>query len=134
MSGAEDGPGAGDHVDFHDNVFHGKVVGAEYHRHEHYHYPPAPEPGQIVEGDIPQRPPGFQSREQLLQRLAGLLGDQAPGQSGDGGEHRGAVAICAMAGNPGWARRCWPPPTPGRVRPRAGRWWPGSPPRPPSRS
>ncbi|MEV4364555.1 tetratricopeptide repeat protein [Nonomuraea sp. NPDC049625] len=67
----------------------------------HHHYPPKPEPDQIVEGDIPQRPPSFQSREQLLQRLADLLGDQAPGKSGDRGGHGGAVVICAVAGTPG---------------------------------
>ncbi|WP_187414395.1 tetratricopeptide repeat protein [Nonomuraea sp. PA05] len=45
----------------------------------HHHYPPAPDPGQIVEGDIPQRPPGFQPRELLLRQLADLLDDPAPG-------------------------------------------------------
>ncbi|GAA2207270.1 hypothetical protein GCM10009850_027280 [Nonomuraea monospora] len=54
----------------------------------HHHYPPAPGPGQIVEGDIPQRPPGFQPRDLLLRQLADLLGDPAPGDgvraTGDG--------------------------------------------------
>ncbi|MFI6791344.1 hypothetical protein ACIBG4_28850 [Nonomuraea sp. NPDC050383] len=94
MGGAE-----GDHVDFHDNVFHDKVVGAEYHRHEHHHYPPKPEPGQIVEGDIPQRPPGFQERPQLMERLAELLGE--PGTGGREARGGGAVVICALAGTPG---------------------------------
>ncbi|MET8992843.1 tetratricopeptide repeat protein, partial [Nonomuraea wenchangensis] len=87
--------GDGDHIDFHDNVIE-KAVGVE--RHEHHHYPPAPKPGQIVEGDIPQRPPGFQQRPQL-QRLAGLLGapDQDDQQAGSGG----AVVICAVGGTPG---------------------------------
>ncbi|MFI9846752.1 tetratricopeptide repeat protein, partial [Nonomuraea sp. NPDC051941] len=101
MSGAEGGPGAGDHIDFHHNVI-SKAVGAEYHQHEHHHYPPTPEPGQIVEGDIPQRPPAFQPRPQLLQRLAELLGDQAPGHSGDEDDgSRGTAVICAVGGTPG---------------------------------
>ncbi|MEU1385952.1 MULTISPECIES: hypothetical protein [unclassified Nonomuraea] len=58
-----------------------------------HHYPPRPEPGQIVEGDIPQCPPGFQSRPQLRRRLAGLLGD--PEQDGQGNAGGGAVVICA---------------------------------------
>ncbi|MFG1967624.1 tetratricopeptide repeat protein [Nonomuraea sp. NPDC049028] len=107
MGGAEEV--AGDHIDFHDNVI-GTAVGAEHH----HHYPPAPEPGQIVEGDIPQRPPGFQPRPRLLQRLAGLLGDQVPGHGGDdggggGGDDDGgggiggggAAVICAVGGTPG---------------------------------
>ncbi|MEU8199237.1 tetratricopeptide repeat protein [Microbispora amethystogenes] len=91
------GDTGGDHVEFHHNVI-GKAVGVEHH----HHYPAAPEraPGQIVEGDIPQRPPGFQPREQLSQRLAGLLGDQAPATHADTGRG-GAVVICAMAGTPG---------------------------------
>ncbi|MFI6906183.1 tetratricopeptide repeat protein [Nonomuraea sp. NPDC050394] len=92
------GPVGGDHVDFHDNVFHGKVVGAEHH----HHYPPKPAPGQIVEGDIPQCPPGFQPRTHLLQQVAGVLGDQATGHTdtevGTGG---GAAVICAVGGTPG---------------------------------
>ncbi|MGW5155597.1 FxSxx-COOH system tetratricopeptide repeat protein [Nonomuraea wenchangensis] len=66
----------------------------------HHHYPSAPAPGQIVEGDIPQRPPGFQPRESLLRQLAELLGDPAA----DGGEEDaggGAAVICAVAGTPG---------------------------------
>ncbi|MEU6797729.1 tetratricopeptide repeat protein [Nonomuraea wenchangensis] len=66
----------------------------------HHHYPPAPAPGQIVEGDIPQRPPGFQPRESLLRQLAELLDDPAA----DGGEEDaggGAAVICAVAGTPG---------------------------------
>ncbi|MGW2155805.1 tetratricopeptide repeat protein [Nonomuraea sp. NPDC001699] len=82
---------------------HGRVYQAAHNQiinhSEHHHYPPAPEPGQIVEGDIPQCPPGFQPREQLLQRVAGLLGDPAPGQSGQ--VAGGAAVICAMAGTPG---------------------------------
>ncbi|QYC41679.1 Tetratricopeptide repeat protein [Nonomuraea coxensis DSM 45129] len=66
----------------------------------HHHYPPAPDPGQIVEGDIPQRPPGFQPREPLLRQLAELLGGPAPdhGAQDAGG---GAAVICAVAGRPG---------------------------------
>lgn len=64
-----------------------------------HHHPPHPEPGQIVEGDIPQRPPGFQERPQLMERLGELLGKpSAGGQEGSGG---GAVVICALAGTPG---------------------------------
>ncbi|GAA4966095.1 FxSxx-COOH system tetratricopeptide repeat protein [Nonomuraea thailandensis] len=64
-----------------------------------HHYPPRPEPGQIVEGDIPQRPPGFQPRPQLRQRLIDLLGGLEPDgqESADGG----AAVICALAGTPG---------------------------------
>ncbi|MGV9383445.1 hypothetical protein ACWDRB_47060 [Nonomuraea sp. NPDC003707] len=64
-----------------------------------HHYPPKPEPGQIIEGDIPQCPPGFQPRPHLLQQLADRLGDPAPGQSGDASG--GAAVIWAMAGTPG---------------------------------
>ncbi|MFE0147890.1 NB-ARC domain-containing protein [Nonomuraea sp. NPDC059007] len=93
-------PARGDHIDFHDNVFHDKAVGAEYH--QHHHYPPKPTPGQIVEGDIPQRPPGFQPRVHLLQQVAGPLGDQAPGHTGDDvGTGGGAAVICAVGGTPG---------------------------------
>ncbi|MFG1967627.1 tetratricopeptide repeat protein, partial [Nonomuraea sp. NPDC049028] len=92
MGGAE-----GDHIDFRRNTFNGEVIGVQ-----HVHtYPPAPEPGQIVEGDIPQRPPGFQSREQLLHQLANRLGDPAPGQSGEEGDSGGAAVICAVGGTPG---------------------------------
>ncbi|MGW4791889.1 tetratricopeptide repeat protein, partial [Nonomuraea sp. NPDC004297] len=78
-----------------------------------HNYPPKPEPGQIVEGDIPQRPPAFQPREQLLRHLARLLGDrpgevpgeQAPGRwhgpEESGGAGSGAVVICAVAGTAG---------------------------------
>ncbi|MEV0831410.1 tetratricopeptide repeat protein [Nonomuraea rubra] len=66
----------------------------------HHHYPPAPDPVQIVEGDIPQRPPGFQPRELLLRRLGELLEEPAPdhGVREAGG---GAAVICAVAGTPG---------------------------------
>ncbi len=64
-----------------------------------HHYPPRPEPGQIVEGDIPQCPPSFQLRPQLRQRLADLLGE--PEQDGQGSAGGGAVVICALAGTPG---------------------------------
>ena len=78
-----------DHIDFHD----GKAAGAEHHL-------PTSQPAQIVEGDIPRRPPGFQPREQLLRRLTGLLGGQELGdqEQAQGG---GAVVICAVAGTPG---------------------------------
>ncbi|WP_188190348.1 hypothetical protein [Nonomuraea sp. SYSU D8015] len=64
-----------------------------------HHYPPRPEPGQIVEGDIPQCPPGFQLRPQLRQRLADLLSE--PEQDGQESAGGGAVVICALAGTPG---------------------------------
>ncbi|SEH02570.1 hypothetical protein SAMN05444920_127109 [Nonomuraea solani] len=90
--------GAGHHIDFHHNDI-GKAVGVEHH----YTYPPPP--GQIVEGDVPQCPPGFQRREQ---RLSGLLGDLAPasgqGQGWEKGEtgdrHCGAVVSGALGGTP----------------------------------
>ncbi len=95
----------GDHIDFHHNKIE-KAVGVEHH----HHYAPGPPrpPIQIVEGDIPQRPPGFQTREGLLQRLADLL-DSPPTLPGEPPQNRserpgatgGAVAICAMAGTPG---------------------------------
>ncbi|XVQ89111.1 hypothetical protein ACQP2K_17355 [Microbispora siamensis] len=41
----------GDHIEFHDNVFEGKVVGLEQHHHEHHHYPPAvPAPPPVESG------------------------------------------------------------------------------------
>jgi len=46
-----------------------------------------------VEGDIPQRPPGFQPREELLHQLNDRLG----GETSAGG----AVVICAVGGTPG---------------------------------
>ncbi|MGW6501302.1 hypothetical protein [Nonomuraea angiospora] len=60
-----------------------RVYQSAGHQTINHHYPPTPEPGQIVEGDIPQCPPGFQPRPHLLQQLADRLGDPAPGQSGD---------------------------------------------------
>src|SRR5687768_14733962 len=91
MGGAE-----GDHVDFHDNVID-KAVGVEINYNA---YPPVPEPGQIVEGDIPQRPPGFQPRRRQRQQLAALLGE--PGQDRqEGAAGGGAVVICAVSGTPG---------------------------------
>ncbi|WP_182885769.1 tetratricopeptide repeat-containing protein [Microbispora sp. H10885] len=98
MTGDEPPSGtAGDHIEFHHNLIE-KAVGVEHH----HHYPPPPEraPGQIVEGDIPQRPPGFQPREQLLRRLAVLLDDGPSAKHADAG-NGGAVAICAVAGTPG---------------------------------
>ncbi|WP_239105333.1 NB-ARC domain-containing protein, partial [Microbispora rosea] len=91
MTGDEPLSGTGgDRIEFHRNLIE-KAVGVEHHHY--YPLPPERAPGQIVEGDIPQRPPGFQPREQLLQRLADLLGDEIP--------VGGAVAICAVAGTPG---------------------------------
>ncbi|WP_283134409.1 FxSxx-COOH system tetratricopeptide repeat protein [Rhizohabitans arisaemae] len=49
--------------------------------------PTAPE--QIVEGDIPQQPPGFQPREDLLRRLHEQVAAE------------GAAVICALTGLPG---------------------------------
>ncbi|WP_327588172.1 tetratricopeptide repeat protein [Nonomuraea sp. NBC_00507] len=77
----------------------GRVYQAAGNQIINHHYPPRPEPGQIVEGDIPQCPPGFQPRPQLLQRLADLLGE--PVQDGQGSAGGGAVVICALAGTPG---------------------------------
>ncbi|MEU6786673.1 tetratricopeptide repeat protein, partial [Nonomuraea angiospora] len=79
----------------------GRVYQAAGNQTINHNYPPKLEPGQIVEGDIPQCPPGFQPREQLLQRLADLLGDAAPGRSGQEDGHGGAVVICALGGTPG---------------------------------
>ncbi|GGP14154.1 tetratricopeptide repeat protein [Nonomuraea glycinis] len=81
----------------------GRVYQAARDLTVNHHYPPTPEPDQIIEGDIPQRPPSFQPRPHLLQRLAGVLGDLAPGQSGDedGGGNGGAAVICAVGGTPG---------------------------------
>lgn len=45
--------------------------------------------GQIVEGDIPQQPRGFQPREDLLERLHGQVAA------------RGAAVVCALTGTPG---------------------------------
>ncbi|MGA5761915.1 FxSxx-COOH system tetratricopeptide repeat protein [Nonomuraea bangladeshensis] len=67
----------------------------------HHHYPPTPDPGQIVEGDIPQRPPGFEPRESLLRQLAELLGDPTPDQAVQDAGGGGAAVICAVAGTPG---------------------------------
>ncbi|MFC4016025.1 tetratricopeptide repeat protein [Nonomuraea purpurea] len=76
----------------------GQVYQAGGHQTINHNYPPQPEPGQIVEGDIPQRPPGFQERPHLMERLAELLGE--PGTSGpDAGI--GAAVICAVGGTPG---------------------------------
>ncbi|MER7368074.1 tetratricopeptide repeat protein [Nonomuraea wenchangensis] len=107
MSTVDDTPGASSHgeeprrVQLRAQVSgQGRVYQSARDQTIHHHYPPAPEPGQIVEGDIPQRPPGFQPREPLLRRLAELLGGPAPehGLQDAGG---GAAVICAVAGTPG---------------------------------
>ncbi|MEV4398781.1 tetratricopeptide repeat protein [Nonomuraea sp. NPDC049607] len=77
----------------------GRVYQAAGDQTINHHYPPRPEPGQIVEGDIPQCPPGFQVRPRLRRRLADLLGE--PEQDGQGSGDGGAVVICALAGTPG---------------------------------
>ncbi|GGM60495.1 hypothetical protein GCM10010106_02840 [Thermopolyspora flexuosa] len=94
----------GDHFAFRDNIIE-KAVGVEHH---HYHPPrPSRSPGHIVEGEIPQKPRGFQPREELLRRLADLLGGPSTLLSEPQNRHGkekgtgGAVAICAMAGIPG---------------------------------
>ncbi|WP_235968260.1 tetratricopeptide repeat protein [Herbidospora solisilvae] len=51
--------------------------------------PPAPPAGQIVEGDIPQRPPAFQSRPGLLDALKAQV------------RQEGAAVIDAVTGTPG---------------------------------
>nr|WP_177240976.1 NB-ARC domain-containing protein [Nonomuraea wenchangensis] len=107
MSTADDTPGASSHgeeprrAQLRAQVSgQGRVYQSARDQTIHHHYPPAPEPGQIVEGDIPQRPPGFQPREPLLRQLAELLGGPAPdhGVQDAGG---GAAVICAVAGTPG---------------------------------
>ncbi|GAA1724138.1 hypothetical protein GCM10009734_30900 [Nonomuraea bangladeshensis] len=67
----------------------------------HHHYPSTPAHGQIVEGDIPQRPPGFEPRESLLRQLGELLGDPASDQAVQDAGGGGAAVICAVAGTPG---------------------------------
>jgi len=95
---------SGDHIEFHGNLIE-KAVGVEHH----HHYPPEPSRSsdQIVEGEIPQKPPGFQPRGELLHRLAALLGGpstllgESQSRNGQEASTGGAVAICAMAGIPG---------------------------------
>ncbi|MEU6720793.1 tetratricopeptide repeat protein [Nonomuraea sp. NPDC046802] len=79
----------------------GRVYQAAGNQIINHNCPPKPELRQIVEGDIPQCPPGFQPREQLLQRLAELLDDAVPGRSGQENRRGGAVVVCAVAGTPG---------------------------------
>ncbi|NAS27393.1 tetratricopeptide repeat protein [Herbidospora sp. NEAU-GS84] len=56
----------------------------------HLHLPPpAPPVGQIVEGDIPQRPLAFQPRPELLDELKAKVGEE------------GAAVIDAVTGTPG---------------------------------
>ncbi|MFC5828465.1 hypothetical protein [Nonomuraea insulae] len=62
---------------------------------QHDRNPSQPRSGQIVEGNIPQRPPGHQLREDSLLRLRELL-DHQTSTAGDG-----AVMSCAVTGGPG---------------------------------
>ncbi|MET7339239.1 tetratricopeptide repeat protein [Nonomuraea sp. NPDC005650] len=79
----------------------GQVYQAAGNQTINHNYPSKPPPRQIVEGDIPQCPPGFQPRKQLLQRLTDLLDDALPGQGEQEYRRGGAVVICALGGTPG---------------------------------
>ncbi|MFB9681669.1 tetratricopeptide repeat protein [Streptosporangium vulgare] len=89
MSSNPRGGYSGDHVELH-GAFHDKVFGKVDAYIEHYH-PPADhqERPQIVEGDIPRQPPGFQPRAELVKYLAEQVAA------------RGAAVVCALTGTPG---------------------------------
>ncbi|MFD1939314.1 tetratricopeptide repeat protein [Nonomuraea mangrovi] len=83
----------GDHIDYAHSIFHGPVTGkVEGDLHQVFIQwvgTGTPSPRQIIEGDIPQKPRGFQLRGDLLDRLH----MQVVGS--------GAAVICAVTGTPG---------------------------------